>query len=317
MNSVRARLATCCAVSMLALAMLATPAAAIDRAAAARADLLAGPSGLQTFVRPDTPTIAAPATATFKVSYTGFSAAAKAAFQRAINLWAQKISSPVTITVAASFEPLGTGVLGSAGPNFIWHDFSGAPRAGTWYVDALANKLAGRQLDAAPDIIARFSSKFPNWYFGTGQAPANTYDFTSVVLHELGHGLGFLGAGQASGSTGSVRYNGLPVIYDQYTENKAGKLLKTFADPSSALGTQLRSGNVFFDSPKVRSANGGVRARLYAPATFQPGSSYSHLDEATYLRGNPNSLMTPQLGQGETIRSPGPITLALFKTLGW
>jgi len=118
-----------------------------------------------------------------------------------------------------------------------------------------------------------------------------------------------------SGSSGSVRYSGLPVIYDQYTENKAGKLLKTFADPSSALGTQLRSGNVFFDGPKVRSANGGVRAKLYAPPTFQPGSSYSHLDEATYLRGNPNSLMTPQLGQGETIRNPGPITVYRHATL--
>ena len=127
MNSFRARLATCCAVPFLALAMLAAPAAAIERAAAARADLLAGPSGVQTFVRPDTPTIVGPASATFKVTYTGFSAAAKAAFQRAVNLWAQKISSPVTITVAASFEPLGTGILGSAGPNFFWHDFPAPP----------------------------------------------------------------------------------------------------------------------------------------------------------------------------------------------
>lgn len=317
MNTVRARLAICCAISLLTLATLAAPATAVEQAVAARADLLAGPSGAQTFVRPETPTIVGPASATFKVTYTGFSAAAKAAFQRAVNLWAQKVSSPVTITVAASFEPLGTGILGSAGSKSFWRDFAGAPRASTWYVDALANKLAGHQLDAAPDIIARFSSVFPNWYFGTGQAPANTYDFTSVVLHELGHGLGFLGAGRTSGSAGSVRFNGFPVIYDQYTENKAGKLLKTFTDPSSALGTQLRSGGVFFDSPKVRSANGGLRAKLYAPAIFQPGSSYSHLDEATYLRGNPNSLMTPQLGQGETIRNPGPITLALFKTLGW
>ncbi|HXE87749.1 MAG TPA: hypothetical protein VN524_13250, partial [Hyphomicrobiaceae bacterium] len=61
--------------------------AAIERAVAARADLLAGPSGIQAFVRPETPTILGPASATFKVTYTGFSAAAKAAFQRAVNLW--------------------------------------------------------------------------------------------------------------------------------------------------------------------------------------------------------------------------------------
>ena len=91
----------------------------------------------------------------------------------------------------------------------------------------------------------------------------------------------------------------------------------SFADSSAALAAQLQSGNLFFDSPAVRAANGNVRAKLYAPSPFQPGSSYSHLNEATYLRGSPNSLMTPQLGQGETIRSPGAITLAIFRSLGW
>ena len=79
----------------------------------------------------------------------------------------------------------------------------------------------------------------------------------------------------------------------------------SFADSSAALAAQLQSGNLFFDSPAVRAS------------PFQPGSSYSHLNEATYVRGSPNSLMTPQLGQGETIRSPGAITLAIFRSLGW
>jgi hypothetical protein len=60
-----------------------------------------------------------------------------------------------------------------------------------------------------------------------------------------------------------------------------------------------------------------MRARLYAPAVFEAGSSYSHLDEATYLRGDLNSLMTPRLGMGETIRQPGPIALGILRTLGW
>ena len=50
---------------------------------------------------------------------------------------------------------------------------------------------------------------------------------------------------------------------------------------------------------------------------FEQDVSDSHLDEATYLRGNPNSLMTPRLGMGESIRTPGPITLAIFRTKGW
>ncbi len=318
MKSVPGWLAGVCAWLLPVLAAATpSPAATPEKARAAQATLLAGPSGAMTFVRPEAPLVAGPAAATFKVTYSGFTPAAKAAFQRAVNLWSAKISSPVPITISAKFEPLGPGILGAAGPNLIWRNTARVPLANTWYVDALANKFAGRQLDPSPDIVARFSSVFPNWYFGTGQAPANSYDFTSVVLHEIGHGLGFLGAGRVSGSAGSVTFSGLPVVYDQYTENDAGKLLKTFPDGSSALGKQLRSGKLFFDSPKVRAANGSLRAKIYAPSVFQPGSSYSHLDEATYLRGNKNSLMTPQLGQGETIRDPGPITLAIFRTFGW
>ena len=74
---------------------------------------------------------------------------------------------------------------------------------------------------------------------------------------------------------------------------------------------------MFFDSVRVRNVNGGQPARLYAPATWQQGSSYSHLDEATYPQGDANSLMTPSLNSAEAIHSPGGISLALLKSIGW
>lgn len=131
---------------------------------------------------------------TFRVTYTGFTPAARTAFQRAVNIWASLINTTVPVTVKASFSPLGTGVLGSAGPNFVWRDFRNAPKASTWYPDAIANKRARRQMDPAPDIGARFNRNFKKWWFGAGPAPAGKIDFTAVVLHELGHGLGFAGA---------------------------------------------------------------------------------------------------------------------------
>ncbi len=256
--------------------------------------------------------------ATFQVTYHGFTAPARTAFQAAVNLWRTRITSSVPITVNATFQPLGTNVLGSAGPNFIWRDFTGAPQANTWYVDAIANKRSGAQMNAQPDIVANFNSNFTDWYFGTnGVTPAGKWDFESVVLHELGHGLGFLGAGQVNSGRGTVRNQGLPISYDRFTENGAGTKLLTLPDNSTQLGNQLRSNNVFFDSVKVRNANGGATARLYAPATWQPGSSYSHLNEATYPKGNANSLMTPILNSAEAIHDPGPISLALLKSIGW
>jgi hypothetical protein len=297
----------------------AAPPAGVSRAAAL-VQLRAG-------ARHALPTVVGPVSArssevtaaavSVQVTYSGFTPAARAAFQRAVNIWAPLLNSPVPITVDAHFTPLGPGILGSAGPNFIWRDFPGAPRPATWYVDAIANKRAGSQLDPAADIVANFSSNFADWHFGSAPAPAGKIDFTAVVLHELGHGLGFTGAGNVTNNRGTVRQAGSPTAYDRFTENGAGARMLGMPDNSLQLANQLRSNNLFFDSVRVRNANAGAAAKIYAPTRWQPGSSYSHLDEATYTPGSANSLMTPIINFGETIRSPGPITRALFLTIGW
>ncbi|MEM6328165.1 MAG: hypothetical protein AAF791_13710, partial [Bacteroidota bacterium] len=104
--------------------------------------------------------------ATFEVTYVGFSAQAQAAFQAAVDIWATHISSPIPIRVEARFESLGANVLGSASAGRIHAFNSGAGIVPlTWYGSPLADALAGRDLcgpgtscAGAPDIIARFSS---------------------------------------------------------------------------------------------------------------------------------------------------------------
>lgn len=322
--------------ALLAVAVVAAPTAAATAAAtAAPTAATTAPSattarsvpGTLTPLRvgqaPARPTYVAEATAgkvaraQFVVTYHGFSAAAQVSFQRAVDYWSTQVTSAVPITVDATYTALGPGVLGSAGPGSLWRDFTGAPRAGTWYIDAVANKRSGTQLSANPDIVANFSSAFSNWSFAAGAAPAGTYDFQSVVTHELGHGLGFLGAGTVSGGSGSVRLSGFPTAYDRFTEIGSGKKLLSYPDGSAQLASALQGNSVVFDTTRVRQANGGAPARLSAPATWRQGSSYSHLDEATYAAGRPDSLMTPALGSGETIRSQGPVTAAVFKAVGW
>lgn len=277
-----------------------------------------GAAGAASYVGPVRTRRTQAAAATFRVTYRGFTPAAQAAFQSAVDVWAQNVTTSVPITVRARFTAQGPNLLGSAGSSFMWRDFAGAPRADTWYVDAIANKRAGRQLDTSPDIVANFNSSRTDWFFGTnGGTPVGKYDFKSVVLHELGHGLGFLGAGQVSSGLGTVRLDGRPISYDHLTENGNDRRLLTFRDNSARLADQLRSNNLYIDSPKVRNANGGNPARLYAPRRWNPGSSYSHLHENTYSMGNANSLMTPFLNSAEAIHSPGPITLALFRSIGW
>jgi hypothetical protein len=264
-------------------------------------------------------------TATINVTYNGFSAEAQTAFQFAVDILETEITSSVAIELIANWTPLGPGILGSAGANYIVRDFALAPLINTWYHAALANKLAG--LDLYPsdhDINANFSSSFSNWYFGMdGNTPAGQYDFVSVVLHEIIHGLGFSGSMTVSGNLGKWGNSTPPIypyIYDTYAVNGSGqRLLNTtlFPNPSVALGTELRSNNIFFDGVNAVIGNEGTNPKLYAPATWAQGSSYSHWDETTYPAGNINSLMTYAIGTAEAIHHPGYITRGLLKDIGW
>ncbi|HEX7069819.1 MAG TPA: T9SS type A sorting domain-containing protein [Rhodothermales bacterium] len=318
------------------------PAAVAQRVAPHRHVLRAADYDAGTFVPP----IRAAAgktlapTVDINVTYSGFSTQARQAFEYAVSLWEAHLMSPVTVQVEATFEPLEEDVLGSAGPR-LTANFSASAFDDTWYPTAIADALVGQNVDTgSADIIASFNSEFDSWYFGTdGQTPTGQYDFVSVVLHELGHGLGFtgsfdvedgdsdedecntdeIGAGcwGLSTSTGRQRF---PLIYDRFVEDAQERpLIDTgvYPNPSRALGDVLQSGAVFFDGVTARSVHEDIPVDLYAPVSFERGSSFSHLDEQTFRPGTPNSLMTPFLAASEAIHSPGAVTCAILKDLGW
>ena len=266
-------------------------------------------------------------TANFEVEYIDFPAdnKAKDAFQFAIDIWETQLTSSVTIKVRAQWASLEAGVLGQA----IWGtaiaNFDGAQHINTFYPVALAEKIAGKELNpsADPDIVATFSSK-ATWYLGTdGNTPIGKMDLVTVVLHEIGHGLGFTDTYNVESTEGSVGLeNGgqsVPFVYDLFIENAGSqKLFTQFVSPSAAMRTQLISNNIFYNSPLAKAAMGGAALKIYAPDPFNDGSSIAHLDETTYSGlGNVNKLMTPQIAPAESIHDPGPILLNIFKDMGW
>ena len=270
------------------------------------------PAGLD----PQTPT------ANITVNYIGsWTGPAQNAFEYAVTIWEGLLVSTVAIKVNAEWSgSLPPGALGGAGPYDFYGNFPNSPQANTWYPIALANTYAGYDLNGSdPEVDSVFSSTFSNWYFGTdGNTPGGTYDFVTVVLHELGHGLGFTGSMRVQGGLGNWGYGSTyPFIYDRFTENGAGQALLSFPNNSGALASQLTGGSVYFDGPNANAANSGSRPRLYAPGTWQQGSSYSHLDESTFPGGTTNALMTPQISSGEANHNPGPIALGIFKDSGW
>lgn len=281
--------------------------------------------------------------ATIEVDYDdGFTQEAQEAFQRAVDIWATHIESPLTIRVAASFEALDQNVLGSAGPTSIFIATVDGEDIifGNALVDALSEE---DQTPNDPDIVARFNSE-ADWYFGPPDGPGPAFDevdFTSVVLHELGHGLGFFGSMTVNENTGEGRWDysqevanqggnpepweDVPVIYDQFAveggNEDGATLIDAYSNRSVALADALTSHDVFYsgDSTNVAAEYepGPIPPQLWLPFEWNEGSSYSHLDEQVYETGDVNSLMTPQIDRNEVIHSPGPVTCGMLVDMGW
>ena len=273
--------------------------------------------------------LAAP-TAQFIVTYTNFTAEARRAFQYAVDIWSTLIVSSVPIRIQANWISDKPGLLGSAGPTSYRYNFDGAQKARAFYPIALAEKIARRELNTPgeADIIADFNRN-NEWYFGTdGLTPKSQTDMVTAVLHELAHGLGFIGFFNITDFPGDQNVGqylaALPSVYDCFIETGgAGGPIKRlvtaqndFPNNSIALNRQLSGNDLFLNGPILRQAT-GQKLRLHAKAQFSRSASIYHLDEDTYPAGNENSLMTPILKQAESIHSPGPLVMKFLADLEW
>ena len=250
----------------------------------------------------------------FIVNYNGVPEIEMPAIQAALDAWANDFTSTVPIHVDASFTRQGFGgILASATPAKFFHGFKGAPDPDLWYPSAMANALAGKDLDPAnPEIIIHINSTMANqFYIGTdGGCPPNQYDLESILLHEVGHGLGFISNDSYDSFFG---YGSIdqPTPYDAYAQLSDGRRLMDLPSPSVELGKALTSTLVWSGRNGV-AANNGVKPKLYTPTPYQQGSSISHLDEATFSSSGADSVMTPNLSAGEVFHEPGPLALAMM-----
>lgn len=259
------------------------------------------------------------------VNYVNFPDSVKPAFEHAVSIWETLISSVVPIYIQARWETLESNVLGSCGPTDFFINFEGAPRRDVYYPIALAEKLTGKSMNspASADMRARFNSTIP-WYIGTdGNTPLDKYDFVTVVLHEIAHGLGFTGFFRID-ETNGMGYSGygnkLPAVYDCFLADHEGKHLTDhlyYPNPSLNLYTAFTSNQLYSSSFLGTTANKNNLPSIYAPSAFNEGSSIYHLNTSSFFFDPSNALMTHSIAKGSAIHDPGPVSKGMLDDLGW
>ncbi|MCP5030313.1 MAG: DUF4214 domain-containing protein [Actinomycetia bacterium] len=225
--------------------------------------------------------------------------------------WDAALSTTVAapVEIAVIWKDLGNpSLLGSAGPNGL---YSGPSLPTTSYYPApLANTLLGYDVNGGgtPELTVNLNST-ANWYIATSGSPGSgQIDLYTVILHEIGHGLGFLGSAslynEAPNTVPTVEST--PFVFDHEVTYNGTDLL-SLGDPDSL----LQSSNLYLD------ISDALNEKLYAPSTWAEGSSFSHFDEASHPAGSPGSLMTPSLGSQEVARQLDAPTLSLMERMGW
>ena len=255
----------------------------------------------------------------FVVTYKNFPDWAKNQVQAAIDLWAANFDSKAPINVDATWgRSSAADILGSARPDRYYAKFSGAPDNSLWYASALANAIAGKDLDLDnPEIIIQINSEAEWDLDGLGKPTRYEYDLKSVMFHELAHGLGFLSTSSYLFDRTKSQYVGIleqPTPFDAYLQTQDGNRLADLPSPSFELGQALTSKLVWSGAEAI-AANNGEKPLIYAPSNYDAGSSVSHLDEKTFANSGTNAVMTPNLEAGEVFNEPGSILLAMMKDL--
>lgn len=258
------------------------------------------------------------------------------AFEKALEFWAARLDSNVTIQVESEMNDLDcnstSAVLGGAGAKNVfanWEPASGGTsgRTDTWYGEALANKLANKDIEPdTRDIGSVFNKTIDEsddclgtnvWYYALGDAPSGTVSFYNTALHEIGHGINFqtfvnLETGEKLKGLDDIYMifledHSIPEIWPNMTE---GERSDSAADTGDL---HWVGGEVLASIDSLSSGTSGGHVEMYAPSPLEGGSSVSHWDTDVNDNDGNSELMEPSATGTEKVT----VTDELFHDLGW
>ena len=263
---------------------------------------------------------------------TTIGAQRRAVFERAADILEEKLHIPVDVRVRAEFNSLtcnaSYGTLGWAGPEDI--EYTLADR--TAIPHALYNQLIGEDKEPGYEITVEFNSRIDNndnclydtnWYYGFDKPTGYDISLLTTALHELMHGMGFLSLIPGDGSYGAWWNDGsgnITELFDPFSV----QLMDATNGERLIDQTQLQrqqtlrdDGNLVWGGALVNSYqdnfsdgfNNG-RAKIYAPSSYEQGSSSSHFDISIF----PDETMEPSY----TVFDDDPgLAIAALIDIGW
>ena len=261
-------------------------------------------------------------------------AEAKAAFEYAATIWADVLENDIPVDISACYSPdMAPGTLGSASPQLVaLYGFMGDT---VIMPQALAENIVGSDIGGT-DIFVIMNQNF-NFYYGTdANPPPGQVDFVTLSVHELGHGLGFVGAAAVDdgdgtngvecdnvAGSGCVGLHGdyfgtgvarpYPYVYDLFADRGSdGVRLLDLPNPGPEIGDALlgQAAGLLFDGSNQSEYYPATDAfGLYAPPTFRNGSSYSHFADNS-------EVLYYALSYGSAIHDVGTAS-EVMQNIGW
>jgi Secretion system C-terminal sorting domain len=279
----------------------------------------------------------------------------KPALDAAVLKWQQWIQSPKPVKIRVQMADLALEVLAGTDYQLMLHN-------GFWYPSSLGKQLGTMPVSAdTMDIAIYFNRKIVSsgaFYLGTdAQTPDDKFDLVTLILHELGHGLGFASSIRTFGalrldangqdepcvdeknrfcygfkaSSGQI----YPMKFDSFLKRASFTaehdisaydflnqtyLLPPHITPPTII-EQPSSGNPTQYS-NVAFFKGNTNRLLYSPPVFTMGSSYHHFLSNRNIvsydsKYTADEFMIFDQGEGRPVHNVTNGLCSLLQDLGW
>lgn len=224
--------------------------------------------------------------------------ARQAAMAASLAAWSAVLQGTVPVVVQARMEvpedPDST-LLASAGPA-EFYDVEGR-----LLPSSLASQVNQSRLAAdRPDIEVVVNQKHDWDYAVDGVAAEGKPSFVYTMIHEVGHGLGFLSSFEVE--TGAL-LNPQPFPFDVFMNRGSEGHRPLTERPTDQVIDDLTSNDLFFSGPLATDASRRSivplpMVKLFAPNPYEPGSSNSHVDQETYADFKVGLMAPKDFGSG-------------------